>query len=58
MIIITIGATNVVCAQEFKKATKAYDAADYTTPRKIFNVLAEPGNATAQTHRPEKLNGS
>ena len=43
-----IGATDVVWAQDFEKATKAYDSGDYATARKIFKVLAEQGNARAQ----------
>jgi TPR repeat protein len=48
MLIVSMGVTGAVCAQDSEKAYKAYEAKDYATAMKEWRYLAERGDVRAQ----------
>jgi len=48
LVVGSMAMTGAVCAQDFQKGLKAYEAKDYTTALKEWRFLAERGNAIAQ----------
>jgi TPR repeat protein len=48
MLIVSMGVTGSLCAQDYEKGLKAYNAQDYATALKEWRFLAERGNARAQ----------
>ena len=48
VIIVSLGTAGSVCAQDFDKGLRAYDAGDYATALREWKVLAERGDASAQ----------
>ena len=48
VLIVSMGVTGSVCAQDFEKGMKASQAGDYATALKEWRYLAEQGDAAAQ----------